>query len=87
VIDSGTEELFFSVAEAQAADIARAVQAARQAFDTGPWPWLTRAERAGYLRAIGAAWPAGHARFHRGPRHGRPVAWVTPHPMAVPSAG
>jgi aldehyde dehydrogenase (NAD+) len=54
VIDSGTEELFFSVAEAQAADISRAVDAARQAFDTGPWPRLTHAERAGYLRAIGA---------------------------------
>jgi acyl-CoA reductase-like NAD-dependent aldehyde dehydrogenase len=54
VIDSGTEELFFSVAEAQAADISRAVGAARQAFDTGPWPRLTHAERAEYLRAIGA---------------------------------
>ena len=54
VIDSGTEELFFSVAEAQAADISRSVEAARQAFDAGPWPRLTHAERAGYLRAIGA---------------------------------
>lgn len=54
VIDSGTEELFFSVAEAQAADISRAVEAARQAFDAGPWPRLTHTERAGYLRAIGA---------------------------------
>ena len=53
VIDSGTEELFFSVAEAQAADISRAVAAAREAFDTGPWPRLSHAERAGYLRAIG----------------------------------
>jgi aldehyde dehydrogenase (NAD+) len=53
VIDSGTEELFFSVAEAQAADITRAVAAAREAFDTGPWPRLTHAERAAYLRAIG----------------------------------
>jgi aldehyde dehydrogenase (NAD+) len=53
VIDSGTEELFFTVAEAQAADISRAVAAARQAFDTGPWPRLSHAERAGYLRAIG----------------------------------
>jgi aldehyde dehydrogenase (NAD+) len=53
VIDSGTEELFFSVAEAQAADISRAAGAARQAFDTGPWPRLTHAERAEYLRAIG----------------------------------
>src|SRR5580658_8099063 len=54
VVDSGTEQLFFCVAEAQAADISRAVEAARQAFDTGPWPRLTHAERAGYLRAIGA---------------------------------
>jgi aldehyde dehydrogenase (NAD+) len=53
VIDSGTEELFFSVAEAQAADISRAVAAAKEAFDTGPWPRLSHAERATYLRAIG----------------------------------
>ena len=53
VIDSGTEELFFTVAEAQAADISRAVAAARDAFDYGPWPRLSHAERAGYLRAIG----------------------------------
>jgi acyl-CoA reductase-like NAD-dependent aldehyde dehydrogenase len=53
VIDSGTEELFFSVAEAQAADISRAVAAAKEAFDTGPWPRLSHAERAVYLRAIG----------------------------------
>jgi acyl-CoA reductase-like NAD-dependent aldehyde dehydrogenase len=55
VIDSGTEELFFSVAEAQAADISRAVAAARQAFDEGPWPRMSHAQRAEYLRAIAAA--------------------------------
>jgi acyl-CoA reductase-like NAD-dependent aldehyde dehydrogenase len=54
VIDSGTEELFFSVAEAQAADISRAVAAARQAFDEGPWPRMSHAQRAEYLRAIAA---------------------------------
>ncbi len=53
VIDSGTEEVFFTVAEAQAADISRAVAAAREAFDNGPWPRLSHAERAAYLRAIG----------------------------------
>ena len=47
VIDSGTEELFFRVAEAQADDMSRAVAAARTAFDDGPWPGLTHAERAG----------------------------------------
>jgi aldehyde dehydrogenase (NAD+) len=54
VIDSATEQPYFAVAEAQAADIDRAVSAARAAFDGGPWPWLTHAERAEYLRAIGA---------------------------------
>jgi aldehyde dehydrogenase (NAD+) len=53
VIDSSTEELYFSVAEAQEADMARAVDAAREAFDRGPWPRLTHAQRAEYLRAIG----------------------------------
>jgi acyl-CoA reductase-like NAD-dependent aldehyde dehydrogenase len=57
VIDSGTEELFFRVAEAQAADIDRAVGAARTAFDEGPWPLLTHHERAEYLRAFAKAIP------------------------------
>jgi acyl-CoA reductase-like NAD-dependent aldehyde dehydrogenase len=52
VVNSATEELFASVAEAQEADIRRAVAAARQAFDRGPWPRMSHAERAGYLRAI-----------------------------------
>ena len=54
VTDSATEEHFFSVAEAQAADMARAVGAAREAFDSGPWPRMSHAERAEYLRAIAA---------------------------------
>src|SRR5262249_5740289 len=52
VINSGNEELFTQVAEAQKADIDRAVAAARQAFDRGPWPRMKHAERAQYLRAI-----------------------------------
>jgi acyl-CoA reductase-like NAD-dependent aldehyde dehydrogenase len=54
VIDSGTEELFFRVAEADPTDVHRAVTAARRAFDEGPWPRLTHAQRAAYLTAIGA---------------------------------
>lgn len=54
VIDSVTEERFFSVAEAAAPDIARAVAAARHAFDEGPWPRMTHAERAEFLRKLGA---------------------------------
>jgi aldehyde dehydrogenase (NAD+) len=55
VIDSATEELFFSVAEAQIADMDRAVAAARGAFDRGTWPRLSHAERGEYLHAIANA--------------------------------
>ena len=55
VTDSATEERFFSVAEAQAADVDRAVGSARQAFDAGPWPRMSHGERADYLRAIATA--------------------------------
>lgn len=54
VLNSATEEPFLQVAEAQRADIERAVAAARRAFDEGPWPRLTPQERAGYLLALGA---------------------------------
>src|SRR5580698_9423379 len=53
VIDSHSEQVFLTVAEAQAADIDHAVTAAKEAFDHGPWPRLSHAERAGYLRALG----------------------------------
>jgi aldehyde dehydrogenase (NAD+) len=53
VIDSATEEPYFKVPEAREADMARAVDAAREAFDRGPWPRMSHKERADYLRAIG----------------------------------
>ena len=52
VIDSRTEEPFVVVAEAQAADMDRAIAAAKTAFEDGPWPRLTHAERANVLRAM-----------------------------------
>jgi aldehyde dehydrogenase (NAD+) len=48
---SGCE--FIAVAHAGADDVARAVAAARNAFDNGPWPRLTPAERAPFLAALG----------------------------------
>ncbi|MGB3795101.1 MAG: aldehyde dehydrogenase [Alteraurantiacibacter sp.] len=52
VIAPATEMLYVSVAEAQEADMRRAVASARSAFDLGPWPLMSHAERADYLRAI-----------------------------------
>ncbi len=54
VVNSGTEERFLAVAEAREADVNRAVAAARDAFDNGPWPLMTPAERAGHIRAFAA---------------------------------
>jgi len=54
VIEPSTEDHFLSVAAARADDISAAVAAARDAFDNGPWPHLSHAERAGYLQAMAA---------------------------------
>ena len=52
VVSPVTEEVILSYPEAGTADIDRAVAAARHAFDEGPWPRLTPAERARYLRKV-----------------------------------
>lgn len=53
VVNPTTEETYVQVAEAQVADIENAVTAARHAFDNGPWPKLSYAERAECLNTIG----------------------------------
>lgn len=45
VYDPSTEEVIAEVPEASAADVDRAVAAARTAFDSGPWPQTTAQER------------------------------------------
>ena len=50
-----TEQVFAKVAEAGEADMDAAVAAARKAFDQGPWPKLSHAERADYLRKMAKA--------------------------------
>jgi aldehyde dehydrogenase (NAD+) len=63
VIDSSNEELYYSVADATPADMDRAITAARNAFDQGPWPFLSHAERADHLRAFGKELAARSAAF------------------------
>lgn len=76
VIDSTTEEIFITVAEAQAPDMEHAIAAARRAFDEGPWPRMTYTERAVYLNALGAGiaaraddlgdiWPRQSGALHK----------------------
>src|SRR4029077_2377378 len=53
VLNPATEEVIGTVPEASTKDAARAIEAARRAFDEGPWPWMKPAERAGYVRKMG----------------------------------
>lgn len=53
-IDPSNECVITRVAAATAPDIDRAVNAARRAFDEGPWPQMSGAERAIVLRRIAA---------------------------------
>ena len=63
VISPSTEDVVMTFAEAKEADVDRAVAAAREAFDTGPWPRLSAAERAGCLRKVAAALTARHGEL------------------------
>jgi acyl-CoA reductase-like NAD-dependent aldehyde dehydrogenase len=53
VINPATEEVIGIVPEASAKDAARAIDAARRAFDEGPWAWMKPAERGALLRRMG----------------------------------
>ena len=55
VFSPATEELVGRVPESQVADIDRAVAAARDAFDNGPWPRMTPAERGAVLAKVAEA--------------------------------
>ena len=55
VIDPATEKVIHHAPSGTVEDIDAAVKAARAAFDHGPWPQLSGAERASYLRAIAKA--------------------------------
>src|SRR6185503_7985531 len=55
VVSPHSEEVIGRVPEAKEADIDRAVAAARDAFDNGPWQWTPPAERAALMEKLGAA--------------------------------
>ncbi len=67
VISPITEQVVATVPAAANADMDAAVAAARSAFDEGPWPRMTPAERAAVLRRVGeevgARIPAMEASF------------------------
>lgn len=79
VISPTTEEVVARVPEALEADVDKAVAAAREAFDHGPWPRMTPAERAAILTKVSQAIQGdlqGIAEVITG-EMGSPVAWAT----------
>jgi aldehyde dehydrogenase (NAD+) len=56
-------ETLATCARAGAGDARRAVEAARTAFDAGPWPRMTREERSAYLKKLSDALNANAPRF------------------------
>lgn len=52
-LNPATNEVLAHVAAAEQADVERAVQAARQSFDEGPWPRMKVDERCKILRRLG----------------------------------
>lgn len=52
LINPASGKALAKVAEAGPKQVEEAIKAARRAFDKGPWPRLTAAERAGYLMKI-----------------------------------
>jgi aldehyde dehydrogenase (NAD+) len=78
VISPHTEEVIAKVPEATTADVDRAVAAARQAFDHGPWPQMSAPERADVIAAISAGIQARYEEMARtiSEEMGSPIAWA-----------
>ncbi|MFC6082081.1 aldehyde dehydrogenase [Sphaerisporangium aureirubrum] len=63
VVSPHTEELVGRVPDGTPADMDRAVAAAREAFDNGPWPRMTMAERAGIVDRLADLYAARQAEM------------------------
>ncbi len=77
IINPTTEEVAGKVPDSTEADIDRAVAAARQAFDHGPWPKMTPTERAAVLTKVNDAMKADMQGIAEliSTEMGAPVSW------------
>jgi betaine-aldehyde dehydrogenase len=87
VINPATEEIAGRVPEAAEADVDKAVAAARQAFDSGPWPRMTPAERAVVLTKVSDAIKAEMQPLAEliTTEMGSPVGWGTMAQVLAPT--
>jgi aldehyde dehydrogenase (NAD+) len=79
VINPSTEQVVATVPDSSAADVDRAVAAARTAFDEGPWPRMAPAERAAILTKVSDALKAEMQPMAEliTTEMGSPVSWGT----------
>ncbi|HYZ92414.1 MAG TPA: aldehyde dehydrogenase [Actinomycetota bacterium] len=77
VISPHTEEVIAKVPHASERDIDRAVAAARQAFDRGPWPKMTPSERADVMAKLSQLIQARSQEFAETitQQNGSPSSW------------
>jgi betaine-aldehyde dehydrogenase len=87
VISPATEQLVGRVPDATEADIDRAVEAARRAFDEGPWPRMTPAERATLVTKVSDAIKVDMQGLAEliSTEMGSPVSWATMGQVLAPS--
>jgi betaine-aldehyde dehydrogenase len=79
VINPTTEEVMGRVPDATQADVDKAVAAARDAFDNGPWPRMSPVERAAIVTKVSEAIKADMQGLAEliSTEMGSPVAWGT----------
>jgi aldehyde dehydrogenase (NAD+) len=87
VINPTTEEVAGRVPEASEADVDRAVAAARQAFDYGPWPRMSPAERAAILTKVSDALKGDMQPMAEliSTEMGSPISWGTMAQVLAPT--
>jgi aldehyde dehydrogenase (NAD+) len=78
VVSPGTEEVVARVPNASAADVDKAVAAARQAFESGPWPRMSPAGRGAVLAKVAEAVTAEMVDLSEviATEMGSPVSWA-----------
>ena len=77
VIEAHTEELLGTAPDGTTADIDRAVAAARKAFDEGPWPQTSPAERAEVMAKLSGLLQARYQEIAEliTRENGSPISW------------
>ncbi|MFE5703961.1 aldehyde dehydrogenase family protein [Rhodococcus koreensis] len=64
VLNPADEEIIGTVPDATAEDARRAIEAARRAFDTGPWPLMTPVERGRAIKRMAIILTERHPELH-----------------------